>query len=190
MSINCIGTKTIQSKRLLLRRFSLEDNHSMRANWASDPTVQKLYSEPTYETASEAEGFLEKVISNYENPLYYRWAIALADEPDNCIGQIAYFLVNEKNHWAELEYCIGKEYQNKGYMTEAIRAVVEFGLKQMNLHKVQVCHKEGNHSSKRVIEKNHFVYEGTLRDYFYMDEVYVDRLYYSLLKDEWVEMLD
>lgn len=54
----------------------------------------------------------------------------------------------------------------------------------MNLHKVQICHKSINISSKRVIEKCGCTYEGTLRDFFYEDGKYVDRLYYSILRDE------
>ena len=56
----------------------------------------------------------------------------------------------------------------------------------MNLHKVQICHKSINIPSRRVIEKCGFIYEGALRDYFYMDGQYVDRLYYSILKDEFM----
>lgn len=180
-----LGTKTIYTDRLILRRFTKEDNESMRVNWASDESIQKLYSEPTYSNAQEADGFLSKVIANYSNEDYYRWAIAPKDDSENCIGQIAYFLINEKNHWGEIEYCIGRAYQGKGLMTEAVRAILEFGFKQIGLHKVQVCHKEGNIPSQRVIEKAGFIYEGTLRDYFFMEDHYVSRLYYSMLNEEY-----
>ncbi len=56
---------------------------------------------------------------------------------------------------------------------------------KINLHKVQICVKTKNPSSKRVIEKCGLTYEGTLRDYFYLDGEYVGRLYYSILKDEY-----
>ena len=56
----------------------------------------------------------------------------------------------------------------------------------MNLHKVQICHKSINIASRRVVEKCGFVYEGTLRDFFYIDGQYVDRLYYSILQDEFI----
>ena len=104
-----------------------------------------------------------------------------------CIGQIAYFMVNENNRWAELEYCIGRSFQNKGYITEAVKRIVQYGFEEMRLHKVQICHKANNMPSKRVIEKCGFNYEGTLRDFFFMDGKYIDRLYYSMLKNEWEE---
>lgn len=55
----------------------------------------------------------------------------------------------------------------------------------MKLHKVQVCHKSNNPKSARVIEKSGFIYEGKLRDYFFMDGEYISRLYYSILEEEW-----
>ncbi|KLU64084.1 putative ribosomal N-acetyltransferase YdaF [Desulfosporosinus acididurans] len=111
------------------------------------------------------------------------WAILLK-ETDECIGQIAYFLVDNNNHLAEIEYRIGRNFQRKGLATEATKAVIQFGFSKMNLHKVQICHKSTNIPSRKVIEKCGFIYEGTLRDFFYMDSQYVDRLYYSILIDE------
>lgn len=184
MGINNIGTKEINSDRIIMRRFIYEDNHSMRKYWISDPEVQKMYSEPIYTTTEEVNELLKKYIDSYEKDNYYRWAITLKDSAE-CIGQIAYFLVDEKNNWGEIEYCIGREFQNNGYITEAVKSIVRYGFEQMKLHKVQVCHKSNNPKSARVIEKSGFIYEGKLRDYFFMDGEYISRLYYSILEEEW-----
>lgn len=179
-----IGTKTIETERLVLRRFEYNDSDSMLKNWIADEKIQALYSEPVYSTKAEVNGLLEKYISSYEKDDYYRWAI-IPKGSNECIGQIAYFLVDNKNHFAEIEYCIGSSYQRKGYATEATRAVMKYGFESINLHKIQICTKTINIPSKRVIEKCGFVYEGTLRDYFYMDGEYVGRLYFSMLRDEY-----
>lgn len=180
------GTQTIETKRLILRRFQYEDVDAVFKNWASDEKVQSMYSEPTYSTREAVQGLLEKYIHAYEDPAYYRWAITLKNGV--CIGQIAYFLVDGKNHFAEIEFCIGREFQRYGYATEATKAIVQYGFDIIHLHKVQICHKSINLPSKRVIEKCGFHYDGTLRDYFLIDGVYVDRLYYSILKSEYDAM--
>lgn len=188
-TLNNIGTKIIETERLILRKFEYDDAESVFKNWASDEEVQSLYSEPVYKTIEEVNDLLGKYIDNYKNQNYYRWAI-ISKEANECIGQIAYFMVNEANNFAEIEYCIGCKYQGHGYATEATKAVIDFGFKDMNLNKVQICHKAMNEKSKRVIEKCGLKYEGTLREFFFIESEnkYVDRLYYSILKREYDSM--
>ena len=178
------GTKTISTDRLLLRRFEFSDNDAMLRNWVADEKIQSLYSEPVYSTKEAVKELLDKYIGAYERNDYYRWAI-IEKNSGECIGQIAYFLVDSKNNFAEIEYCIGSAFQCNGYATEATKAVIAYGFDEINLHKVQICTKTINAPSKRVIEKCGFTYEGTLRDYFYMNGEYVGRLYFSILRSEY-----
>ncbi len=178
------GTQTIETERLILRRFEYTDDDAMLRYWIADEKIQSLYSEPVYTTKEAVKELLDKYIGSYEREDYYRWAIIEKDSME-CIGQIAYFLVDNKNHFAEIEYCIGSDFQRQGLATEATKAVIAYGFEKMNLHKVQICTKTINAPSKRVIEKCGLTYEGTFRDYFYMNGEYVGRLYFSILKDEW-----
>ena len=178
-----IGTQTIETERLILRRFEYTDDEAMLKYWIADEKIQSLYSEPIYTTKEAVKELLDKYIGSYEREDYYRWAIIEKDSME-CIGQIAYFLVDNKNHFAEIEYCIGSDFQRQGFATEATKAVIACGFEKMNLHKVQICTKTINVPSKRVIEKCGLTYEGTLRDYFYMNGDYVGRLYFSILIDE------
>lgn len=180
------GTQRIDTERLILRKFDYMDNADMLKYWASDPAVQSMYSEPVYSTREEVNKLLDKYMNSYKNADYYRWAVIFKNT-NECIGQVAYFLVDNKNHFAEIEYCIGSGFQRRGLATEATKAVIKYGFEKINLHKVQICHKSINIPSRKVIEKCGFVYEGTLRDFFYMDGHYVDRLYYSILKDEYMK---
>lgn len=177
------GTQTIETERLTLRRFLYTDDDAMLKYWIADEKIQSLYSEPVYTTKEAVKELLDKYIDSYEKEDYYRWAI-IEKTTGQCIGQIAYFLVDNKNHFAEIEYCIGLEFQCKGFATEATKAVIKFGFEKMNLHKVQICTKTINAPSKRVIEKCGLTYEGTLRDYFCMNGQYVGRLYFSILRNE------
>ncbi|MGF6906365.1 GNAT family N-acetyltransferase [Fusobacterium sp. PH5-44] len=184
MGIENVGTREVNSRHLSMRQFTYDDSQSMKENWISDPEVQKMYFEPVYTTKEEINGLLKKYVNSYETDNYYRWAITLRGSKE-CIGQIAYFLVDEKNHWGEIEYCIGQRFQNKGYITEALEAIINYGFDQIKFHKIQVCHMSNNPKSARVIEKIGFIYDGKLRDYFFMNGQYISRLYYSLLESEW-----
>jgi len=178
------GTKDIETSRLYLRPFKYNDDNDMLKYWISDPQIQSRLSEPIYSTKEEVKELLTKYISSYEKDDYYRWVI-VEKESFACIGQIAIFLVNTINHWGEIEYCIGSEFQKKGFATEATKAIIDFGFNHVCFHKIQVCHKENNAASKGLIQKCGFTYEGTLRDYFYMDGKYVSRCFYSMLRSEW-----
>lgn len=182
--MNNIGTQTIETSRLFLRRFRYSDAEDVLNLWASKPEIQYLYSEPVYTTLDEVISLIDKFIRAYDNEHYYRWAIV--DKNDKkCIGQIAYYLVDSKNHLAEIEYCLASEYQCRGYMTEAVKSILDFGFNKIGLHRVQISTKEINSASRRVIEKCGFQYEGMLRDFFFYDGKYVGRRYYSMLSNEY-----
>lgn len=182
--LNHVGTKTIETERMILRSFHYLDNAAMLRNWVGDESLQAMYSEPAYKTEEEVNELLRTYINSYEKPDYYRWAVVLKENGE-CIGQIAFFLVDNKNNFCELEYCIGSKFQNRGLATEAAQAVIDFAFKEVDFHKVQICHRDNNSASKAVIKKCGFKYEGALRDFFYAGGSYEDRLYYSILKEEW-----
>ena len=184
MLIHC-GTQTVDLERLTLRPFRYADDNDMLAYWVSDSQVQSLYLEPTYTNKEEVKELLEKYISSYKRPDYYRWAI-VEKKSNTCIGQVAIFLVDDKNHFCEIEYALGRAFHRKGYATEAVKAVLNLSFCKVNFHKVQVSHMDGNIASQGVIKKCGFTYEGTLRDFFFIDGKYVNRLYYSILKDEYL----
>ena len=84
-----IGTHTINTERLEIRRFKHTDSDMMLKYWISDSSIQDMYSEPTYTTKEEVDGFLSQIIESYNKVDYYRWAL-VSKETSECIGQIAY----------------------------------------------------------------------------------------------------
>ena len=184
INMNACGTQTIETERLILRQFTYEDAFSMMNNWAGDDYIQKMYGEPSYKTPEAVKGLLDKYIGGYADGYYFRWAV-IEKTSGECIGQAAYFLVDKNNNFGEIEYCIGTPFQGKGYATEATQALIDYGFKKIQFHKVQICVRPANVPSKKVIEKCGFTYEGTLRDYFLIDGKYEGRMFFSILEDEY-----
>lgn len=181
--------KRIETERLVIRAFRQEDSACAYKNWAGDERVQPEYGEPVYNTLEKTKALIAEYIRRTQEEGEMRWAICLR-ESGECIGQIAYYKVDRKNNCAELEYCIGVPFQNKGYVTEAAKAVVDFGFSDMELHKLRICRRSKNPRSGRVIEKCGFVYEGTFRDAVFVGGEYQDMLCYSILRHEWKRMKD
>lgn len=182
-----IGTQQIETERLILRRFLLSDDEAMLKHWIANKEMQALYVVPAYTTKDSVGELLSGYQDSYKDDDYYRWAIVLK-ENNECIGEIAYWTMDSENHFGEIGYCIGVEFQSKGYATEATKAAIEFGFTKINLHKVQICHMAINTPSRKVIEKVGCLYDGTIRDYFFMNGQYIDRVIHSILKSEFEQL--
>ncbi|MGN0355779.1 MAG: hypothetical protein ACI4EI_12015 [Muricoprocola sp.] len=63
-----LGTKTIETERLILRRFEYSDNESMRKYWISDEKIQSLYSEPVYSTETEVKELFDDMENKRKKP--------------------------------------------------------------------------------------------------------------------------
>ncbi|MDD4155392.1 MAG: hypothetical protein WC234_02885 [Endomicrobiaceae bacterium] len=72
MTVNNIGTMSIETDRLILRRFKNTDTNDMIKNWISNPAVQNDYGEPIYTTIEEVSEILEKWIASYSDIEFYR----------------------------------------------------------------------------------------------------------------------
>ncbi len=69
-----LGTRTIETERLILRRFRIEDAQSMYENWASDPEVNKFLSWPFHQSVDVIKEVIENWIKSYSELDNYQWA--------------------------------------------------------------------------------------------------------------------
>ena len=180
-----LGTKTIETERLILRRFEYSDIDSMLRNWIADEQTQWDYGEPSYETPEAVrELFDKKYVVSYSRDDYYRWAV-IEKKSKEYIGQIAYFSVDTENQHGEIEYVIGSSFQGKGYATEMTKAVIAFGFDKIHFNRIEIDCRTENEASRRVIEKCGLTYEGVFRDFFWRKDHFEGRRVYSVLKNEW-----
>jgi len=89
---------------------------------------------------------------------------------------------------AGLGFWIRQDFTNRGYATEAARIVMEWGLRELNLNRIELEIAVRNRASRRVAEKLGAVYEGTLRQRLFLPEGAVDTAIYSVLRDEWLPL--
>lgn len=186
MNIINVGTQTIETKMLILRRFVMTDAHDMFKNWINDKEVQSNYGEPVYENISLVKELLKKWISSYSNAEFYRWAIILKENNEN-IGQIAFCSININHNYADIEYCISRYYQGEGYATEALNAIIKFTFEKTGLNRLEAFHRGKNHASSKVLQKSKMKYEGTLRQSSFCKDKneYDDRIYYGILRTDY-----
>ena len=123
--MNTVGTRTIETDRLVLRKFKIEDADDMYGNWTSDDEVTKFMPWPTHESAGFTRQLLTEWVSYYDDGGTYNWGITLKGD-DHVIGNIAVVSKNENIRSFEIGYCLGKKHWGKGIMPEALRAVIAY----------------------------------------------------------------
>ena len=180
-----LGTKILETDRLILRPFRAEDAKAMFDNWASDPEVTKFLSWPAYKSIDDAHTILKIWLEGYEKTDFYQWAIVLKglDQP---IGSISVVNSETKVAMAEIGYCIGKPWWGRGIMPEAVKAVMAYLFREVGMQRLEVGHDPNNPASGAVIRKCGFQYEGTLRRRIRSNQGITDVAWYSMLKEEYM----
>lgn len=177
------GTQPLQSGRLLLRRFTTDDADTMYANWAGDPEVTRYLFWDAHPDALVTHALLTVWTEQYKKDGYYNWAIALDGQ---IIGNISVVDCSDRDEWAEIGYCIGKDYWGRGIMTDALSAVLGFLFDEVGLHRVYLKHDIENVGSGRVMIKNGLTLEGLLRgQHRRKDGTWADLRVYGMLQNEW-----
>ena len=100
-----LGTQELETARLLLRRFALDDAQAMYENWASDPEVTQFLTWPAHSSVDVSRDVLAEWISNYNRADYYQWAI-IPKDLNQPIGSIAVVSQDDRVCKAHIGYCI------------------------------------------------------------------------------------
>ncbi len=105
---------------------------------------------------------------------------------DHIIGWCGFHTWAVDHFRAEIGYSMaGEELMNKGFMSEALAAVLNYGFNEMKLHRVEALVAEYNIPSVALLRKNNFVREGVLREHYLVDGVFEESVIYSLLVSEY-----
>ena len=185
--LNHMGTKNIETERLLLRRFAIEDAEQMFNNWASDPDNVKYLSWPAHKDRAETESIIKMWVGEYSSDKTYRWSI-VNRQTSEVIGGIDVVKMFEDIECCEIGYVLSKRFWNRGIMTEALRAVLEYLFSKVSFHRIQLRHDVGNIASGKVMLKNGLQREGILRESEKSPQgKWRDMVIYSILIDEFKE---
>jgi len=176
-----IGTRELETERLLLRKISVNDAEAMYNNWASDDIVTRFVTWYTHQSIEDTKGLLKMWEAEYENNNCYRWVIELKNEK-KAIGTIDVVRIDEGNETAEIGYCVSREYWNKGIVTEAAKKVVEYLLKEVGFYRIEAQHHLDNPASGKVMQKVGMKYEGVVRGGRIVKGEHVDVAMYAILK--------
>jgi RimJ/RimL family protein N-acetyltransferase len=135
----------------------------MFAQWTQDPEVTRYLTWRPHTEVAQAENFVREAIAARDGDARAVYVIARREAPEAPIGLIeARF---EQRIAASVGYLLQRADWNRGYMTEAARAVVEQVLDLPDIWRVWAFCDVDNLGSARVLEQTGMRHEGTLRRY-------------------------
>ena len=174
----------LETTRLILRPLSLTDAPSIQAVASDRAIADTMISIPPPYPDDEAERYVQKQLAEREAKQAFpfvierksdRWfsgMIAIRDiEPDHLQGELSFWLAPDV--WG------------KGYMSEALRAMLRFGFEDLQLNRLYAYHMVRNPGSGKVLQKNGFIQEGVLRQRVQKWGIFEDVKLWAILRSDW-----
>jgi RimJ/RimL family protein N-acetyltransferase len=176
----------VESGRVFLRPLEPADAELSR-RWRADAQVASAASLGRPPSLAEVEDGITRLTSE-QGKDRYSFLICLVDG-ERPIGQISLFALDLQHGSAELGIFIGEPDEwGKGYGTDAVNALVDFGFGELRLERIWLNVWTENERARRAYEKAGFVLEGTLRNDRYEGGRFTSGNVMSLLRDEWAAL--
>lgn len=152
----------LKTKRLILRKWAETDAVSL-LEYAKDPDVGPIAGWPPHKSVEESLNTIRNVLNGAE-------CYAICERgSETAIGAIELRLnghtdMTDRDDECELGYWLGKPFWGRGYMPEAVAALLRRAFEELGMAAVWCGYYDGNSKSRRVQEKTGFVYHHTCQD--------------------------
>lgn len=182
-----IGTKDLETERLILRKLTKQDAEQAYLNWCNSNEVSKYVMWDKHNSMDVTKKLYELWESEYEKLDTYRWIIQIK-ETEELIGTIDIPSKKFLKYGAcEIGYCYGEKYWRKGYATEALKAVIKFLFEECDANVVYAQHMSNNIVSGKVMKKAGMKCEGILKNRIVDKNNNInDLISYSITKEEYL----
>jgi [ribosomal protein S5]-alanine N-acetyltransferase len=168
----------------LVLRWTSEDDVDAIYEVFSDPRVMRYWSSGPLPDREAAAAMQREIAQNNLKDTIWKWALALRDT-NKLIGTVTLFNLSLSNGRAEIGYAMGSAYWGKGYMNEALTALIVHAFDVIDLRRLEADVDPRNTSSIRTLERLGFQREGFLRERWHVGGELQDAFFYGLLKREW-----
>lgn len=151
----------LSTERLILRQLSFNDRRAI-FKLRSNKEINLLITRETPKNLSEADAFIQACLDEFEKENRVFWAIQLKDS-NQIIGTIVFHNIDLENNYAEIGYELNPDFQKEGFMTEAMKDVLEFG-RTMDLKTIEAFTHKNNNASIALLEKYQFILNTAKKD--------------------------
>lgn len=162
---------------MLIRKIEKSDLQ-LRVDWMNSP---KIYSNMHFDLPVLLENTIRWFEKNQSNDC--RSDVCFV-EKDEVVAFGGLTSIDKLVKKAELYIFVNPDSHKSGIGTQATKLLCQYGFEELDLHKIYLLTNENNTAAIRVYQKCGFVLEGRLRDEYWVEDRYMDRLYFGLLKTE------
>ncbi|WP_336733847.1 GNAT family N-acetyltransferase [Chryseobacterium sp. VD8] len=175
----------LETERLLIRDIILDDKQAV-FNYRSDAEANKFQSWIP-ETLEDVEQFIERNNKEFNQP--ESWYQVLITEKDTkaVIGDIGIHFFGSENLQAELGITLNKDFQGRGYASEALKGVINFLFSDLKKHRIMASIDPENIDSLKLMERIGFRKEGHFVKSLFWKNNWTDDVIYALLREEWIK---
>jgi RimJ/RimL family protein N-acetyltransferase len=174
---------TLDAPRVRLRWLTADDVDGL-FDVFSDEGLARYWSTPALRERPEAEALLARIHEGFAGKTAFQWGVVRKDD-GRLLGTCTLFCLHAANMRAELGYALASAYWKKGYMTEALTAMLDYAFGTMRLRRLEADIDPRNESSMRLVAKLGFRQEGLLRERWNVAGEIQDSAFLGLLAREW-----
>ena len=178
----------ISGDNIYLRGLKKSDLEGEYFGWLDDREVTKFMDSGVFpNTMVKMEEFYRNIALSNDNVML----VIIHKETNKHIGNIKLGPIKWISRVSPLGIIIGdKEFWGKGYGTEAIRLVLDYTFKRLNLHKVTAGIVAIHDASVKAFQKAGFEIEGRAKSQFFLDGEYYDSLYLGITKEDFLKHIE
>jgi len=170
----------LETERLILRAYKSSDLNLMH-HIKSDKGVLKYLDRKPSKDVSETQKSIDLINTSFDEGRAINWIIELKETHES-IGDLGIWNIDFKNARGEIGYALRESAWGKGYMTEALKAVIDFGFNQFNLHSFEANINPLNNGSRKLLQRLNFKKEAFFKESYYFDGHFLDSEIYSLIE--------
>ena len=165
----------IETKRLSLKCIDQSDRDFIFQEFQNDFINKYLYDQEPMTDIHEADDLIDFYTMN-EPRNQNRWVI-IEKNSKNKIGTCGFHLWNREKHEVEIGFELLEIYNGKGYMSEAVEAIIEFAKLQMQVATIKAIVYIENSNCKKLVERFGFKAIGKEEDCVFRGKTYIHDIY-------------
>ena len=177
--------ETLETPRLILKGFRPEDMNYIFSN-LNKTEIMQLFGHRNDEEFLKEQEKQQKGYATYNRS----FLLFLLHEKESgiIIGRCGLHNWNPEHFRAEIGYnMIEENFKRKGFMSEALEAIIAYGFSELNLNRIEALVAPGNVPSIRLLVKNNFIQEAVLKQHYFHEGKFEDSIVFALLRADYFE---